>query len=70
MNAVAKFLAWQDSKPDHFLCIFSYIAMVSDLNSPYLSFLVPAEKVWWVGPIVALYSGDDNATHLALRNIK
>ena len=44
--------------------------MVSDLNSPYLSFLVPAEKVWWAGPVVAPYSGDDNATHLALRNIK
>lgn len=31
----------------HFLFTFSYIAVVSDLDSLCLSFLVPAEKAWW-----------------------
>lgn len=42
--------------------------MISVLNSLCLSFLGPAE-INVVGPIMALYNGDGNATYFALRNI-
>ena len=43
--------------------------MISVLNPLCLGFLVPAERNV-MGPIVALYTGDGNATYFALRNNK